>query len=144
MKFTKKEISLCKQVAERHRRKIKTGDWLLDETGDVCLAEKIKKEFATMFDVITISREVDSFSSFRYVSQGNPDITPLWTISDCLEFLKEKGLEWVDVRIHYPDTSVVIWARRVKDLDQMKNYETGDTLLEACLKAVLTILKEEK
>lgn len=120
MKFNKEEISLCKQVAEKHRKEVEYGGWYISYDKEI----RLKTFFGTGFE------EEKSI--------------PLWTISDCLEFLREKGSEWVDIRIHYPDTVVVEWAKRAKDVNLMENYRTGDTLLEACLKAVLAVLEEGK
>lgn len=63
MKFTKEEISLCKQVREKHRKEIKYGDWSLNEGGFV------------------------KVWPYRYNCK-RIELIPLWQIPDCLEFLK--------------------------------------------------------
>jgi hypothetical protein len=120
MKFTKEEISLCKQVAEKHRKDIKYGDWYW--------YEKVEKVY---------------LCTVRKIPDRHKDRIPLWTISDCLEFLIEKG--WDDINIDIaPKWEIQCLAE--KGL-VAKGYECGvegwgKTPLEACLKAVLAVLEE--
>ena len=113
MKFTKEEISLCKQVLGGHKKEIEFGDWYYEtDLEDIFLCEEINGQYVF------------------------PNLIPLWTISDCLEFLKEK--------FH-------ILALRADDKFECELYlkthscsEVGKTPLEACLKAVLAVLEEKK
>ena len=127
MKFTKEEISLCKQVAEKHRKDIEHGDWMIIE-GD--------------------PHEVPAL----YIGQDFPvtkrTMLPLWTISDCLEFLREKGGFIVNAHDDIGDSfSIEIetanghW-KGTRWLKTRKKF-IGKGLLEVCLKAVLAVLEEE-
>ena len=123
-KFTKEEISLCKQVIEWYEKEIEFGDWYYEkDSDDIFLCEETNGQYVF------------------------PNLIPLWTISDCLEFLKSKTFygRISDIGANYEavykktiigendeDLSKVIWIRNTK------------TPLEACLKAVLAVLEEEK
>ena len=112
MKFTKEEISLCKQIAERHKKKIGYGDWYVNYDSKV---------------------RIKTFSGKGYREEES---MLLWTISDCLEFLGEKF-----ERLRFCDdgkVEVQIW------LSDGFYYHIGKTPLEACLKAVLAVIKEVK
>ncbi|MEE9510398.1 MAG: hypothetical protein V3V81_07890 [Candidatus Bathyarchaeia archaeon] len=113
IEFTQEEISLCKQVAGKHKKKIKFGDWYHREDG--CF----------------LMESHDTFSQ-EWVEKH---WTPLWTISDCLEFLEKKpGLHTLEIIGDYKNLEwnvVLNWERLYK----------GKTPLEACLKAVLACLR---
>lgn len=113
MKFTKEEVSLAKQVAERWRKEIEYGDWFLNEGG-----------FVKVWPYRHNCKRID--------------VIPLWAISDCLELLRENP------RIQIVE---IVW-----DIMKFKAYvlvrplgtHKGETVLEACLKAVLAVLGDEK
>jgi len=110
MKFTKEEISLCGQVAEKHRKPIKYGDWY---------------EFRGNIYLITVKHEPEMH-----------DVSiSLWTISDCLEFLREKK-EVIELWRAGRGSN---WICRIKS----QKWWKGKTPLEACLRAVLAVLEEE-
>ncbi len=115
MKFTKEEISLCKQIAEKHRKRIVFGIWFHDLEDP----EHLPFLWCNLTDELKRKSAV-----------------PLWTISDCLEFLREK-----DSYIHfeYYGNKFEITAF-VKDIDSTIKGK-GETPLEACLKAVLAVLE---
>jgi len=117
-KFTKEERSLCKQVAEKHRKDIKYGDWFIWE------ADKESKAYLwkLVFDPQK-SKEADQ-------------MVPLWTISDCLEWLMTKG---TDCGVFY-DPKDKIWKGYLTMIDQNCIAEKGKTPLEACLKSVLAVI----
>ena len=144
MKFTKEEISLCKQVAEKYRKEIKYGDWYISTLVNlVCLWKS-----ATPFnrDFVNICEP-----------QGQADkIIPLWTISDCLKFLNKR--DWNAVTLSWRmeqvgDNPEIAYCEIIHDnfyevedkkaLNHVMDFE-AKTLLEACLKAVLAILEEKK
>lgn len=128
MKFTKEEVSLCKQVAERHRKDIEYGDWMIIE-GDPHVVPTL------------------------FIGQDFPKtkrtMLPLWTITDCLGFLKEKGyrvrldedkdVELINKTIELDPFSVSCYGHKSK----RSFFRYGKTLIEACLKAVLAVLEEE-
>ena len=72
MNFTKEEISLCRELAKKHKERslhlnhyFKRGNWY---------------EYRNTPYLITSQPQ----------SEMSPEITILWTISDCLRFLKTK------------------------------------------------------
>ena len=122
--FTKEEM-LCKQVAEKHRKNIKRGDWYNDlNVGDGNL------------DICNFNQGV----YWTYLNK-NKKVIPLWTISDCLEFLRRRGHIFVfhDLR--------ALKGNKIKlptSLILGKKTFGGNTPLEACLKAVLAVLEDKK
>ena len=126
IKWTKEEISLCKQVTEKYRKEIEYGDWYWSKSHNKPL--------------IAIA------GGFKANDQKHFGVFKLWTISDCLEFLRERDytITFHDLRVIYPELeqpiSVVIYRLGQK---VVKTYY-GETPLEACLKAVLAVLEEEK
>ncbi|TET22353.1 MAG: hypothetical protein E3J76_04815 [Candidatus Aminicenantes bacterium] len=130
-KFTKEEISLCKQVAERHVKEIHYGVWV---------AEDKRKTVEVSLWNLPIGLTEKQRKEGKW--------TPLWTISDCLEFLREKGFiiiqacehpmtnEWIVEVNPYFSNAVEIMGHYSFDI-------RGDTLLIACLKAVLAVLEKD-
>ena len=116
MKFTKEEISLCKQVAEKHRKEIEYGGWYLTK-GEV-------------------RNNADSKWVANEFSQA---CIPLWIISDCLKFLREKS--WNAVIELWSTGRDDKWLCRLNH--EVSQWWSGKTPLEACLKAVLAVLEEE-
>ncbi len=122
MKFTKTEIDLCRQIAKKHKRFPRKGDW---EYNDNTKETKLKiYEYLGMANPLT----------------GEVNIFLLWTIEDCLEFLREKGFLGIQL---LGSESWVLWANK----EHGGIYEMlgdGKTPLEALLKAVLAVLKKEE
>ena len=117
MEFTDEEINLCKQVVERHEKPIEHGDWFIDmEIGS--------KPF------LTLSREVPI-----------DNLIPLWTISDCLEFFEKKEWGLPDMSWKCEVNKKVIHIRPKGKSKEIRFK--AETLLGACLKAVLAVLEEE-
>jgi len=114
-KFTDKEIRLCKMIYK------KAGD-ILDTTWKPSNLswEKLAKKFKD-------AREMQS-----------------WTLSDAIEWLKEK---FEDVYIESIEGE---WKIEIYDAYDKVHYPEffkdirGKTPLEACLKAILAILNEDK
>ncbi len=131
MKFTEEEISLCKQVAEKYRKKIKYGDWFLSNKVVI-----LKNNFIR--GTIHIGR------------QAIEKFIPLWTISDCLEFLSEKGFAvenlrqpgWKNWSISIKHESV-LHILNAKWTGKELEIRSNKTPLEACLKVVLAVLEED-
>ena len=127
MKFTKEEISLCKQIAEKYRfeKLVKEGDWIQQNYGTPCI------------DLVT-SEYIRNILRFTDVKHW----FPLWTISDCLEFLREKGWFARDLIEDGGEVGVTFLHHTVKE----EKFSTGDgkTPLEACLKAVLAMIEKKK
>ena len=122
MKFTKEEISLCKQVAEKYKKRVEYGDWYLNEKSNIPYLWK-------------------SIPPFKYIHKN---IIPLWAISACLEFLRERCKDHV-LLIHEEDLDDdeewYLWFDEYKETQQ---WDKGKTPLEACLKVVLAVLEECK
>lgn len=121
MKFTKEEISLCKQVAEKYRKKIEYGDWFINiKSGDVPFL-------------------------YQYGCQYSGNFV-LWTISDCLEFFKERAI-YLESLCRTDECEYMCAISETDDLGLVRgtarSFE-GETLLEACLKAVLAVFEEEE
>lgn len=124
MKHTPEEISLCKQVAKRHRKEIKKGDWYNDLNvvgGNLDLCDR------------------NAGFYYRYLNE-NEKIVPLWTISDCLEFLI-KRVNQIDIGQIKGEVSYCYIYDGFKGIEETRE---GKTLLEACLKAALVVLEEEE
>lgn len=134
MKFTQEEISLCKKIAERHRRFPHKGDW---EYNDNTKEPTLRTE--------------------KYLGMENPlfidgaNIFLIWQIHDCLEFLRKRKYRIAQCYDGYgiirkdksPDVTVVkLWNWEKDLLPEVEG--TGNTLLEALLKAVLAILEAEE
>jgi len=117
-KFTKIEIELCKQVAERHRKEIEYGDWY----------------WSSAYPKILLAMDY----GFKPNEQEFAGVFKIWTISDCLEWLMTKG---TDCGVFY-DPKDEIWKGYLTIIDQNCIAEKGKTPLEACLKAVLAVLGE--
>jgi hypothetical protein len=120
-KFTKKEISLCRQVAEKHRKDIEKSDMYFyqDEIHLWSMPFKQTKDIVTTDEII-----------------------PLWTISDCLEFLRERCQDHV-LLIH-DEGDEKEWWLWMDEYTETQQVGSGKTPLEACLKAVLAVLEEGK
>jgi len=114
MRFTKEEISLCKQIAGKHKKEIEYGDWYLSNT--VTLLNKF------IHGTINMARQVRLC------------LIPLWTIEDCFEFLGEQFNKLKRCK--------TIFEVELKFLGG-RNWHEGKTPLEACLKAVLAVLEEK-
>ena len=136
MKFTKEEINLCKQIAETDRllKLAKEGDWIRNEYGHA------STELATSEYLGFVLRFVNIKHWF-----------PLWTISDCLEYLE---IECVPLKMQIRGDSYARlqgWKWRVSwgnpNVEEGKPWGgsiNAPTLLEACLKAVLAVLVDSK
>jgi len=126
MRFTKKEIALCKEIAHYYRKPIGFGDFFLD-------TDLRKPEVECC---------VDPSISDRY-SKYLPFI-PLWTFEDARKWLGERDKFGILI-LRYQ----VILRKKHKEClatvyEKDKYYEAeGQTPLEAMLKVVLAVLEEE-
>ena len=128
MKFTNEEISLCKQIAGKHRKEINEGDWYINiNLGNI------------------------SFLCQHGSVLDPNEAVPLWTISDCLEFLNKK--RFAVENLHQPgwkNWSILVKHENVLHINDAKwtgkelEIRSSKTPLEACLKAVLAELEETK
>jgi len=139
VKFTKEEISLCRQVAEREKKEINGGDWVITTIG--------RKEVIEL----VISQRKDSLYTIRTETiygavKNREELIPLWTISDCLEFLRDRALYLLGLN-QSDECEFVCGFCEVDDMgmrtiDETAKWVEGTTPLEACLKAILAVLEE--
>jgi len=134
IKFTKEEISLCKQVAEKWRKPIKIGDWIIPKSydGKPSIILRIYENtplhyFFTPFDN----------TGEEYILGYLEVDFPLWTISDCLEFFEKRDYQ-VEIKRVADSWFIEIWKIGHK-AESIKEWIAK--LLEACLKAVIEVLK---
>lgn len=127
MKFTKEEIELCRKIAERYRKeRLEKGDWY-------------------------ILKLIHGKEQIRLHSNENPwiintkDYIPLWTLSDCLEWLRGKGCR---LSGHYDIADEIMISFSAATDSAMEKlpevFDKGRTDLEVCLKIVLAVLEEEQ
>lgn len=130
MKFTKEEIRLCKQVAGRHRKPLEYGDRYL----------AIPKNKKAVEEICLYDAKIDE-NSLVFSSDIITTVL-LWTISDCLEFLRKNIGVWYELKgiTHGPP-----YNEPMKDfIFRAYKIETfAKTPLEACLKAVLAVVGEK-
>lgn len=129
MKFTKTEIDLCRKIAGKHRKEINAGDWIEDDLfGRIFLVYRIVQKG---FYLECVNKE-DGL-----VTRTKNLVIPLWTIEDCLEFLREKCKDHVFLSHDEDDDEEwYLWIDEYKETQQMGK---GGTPLEASLKAVLAV-----
>ena len=128
-KWTKEEISLCKQVAEKYRKDIEYGSWYIEPK--------------TQKGVLLWDYEDTPY----FIGDQCSDTVPLWTISDCLDFLAERGLWIIGFQQDENEWSVGFAETDelgMRAIEETQKWEDGNTPLEACLKAVLAVLEEKK
>ena len=123
MKFTDKEIELCKEIAKYYIKPIKYGDWF-------CYVNYENENYIRIY-------QKEPYAMPEY------DRTfPLWSLEDCLGWLKEKEFI-ISIMGQYPDDESWLLNCGRKHSDDDLHHE-GKTPLEACLKTILEILKKEQ
>ncbi len=125
MKFTNEEINLSKKVAGRHIKEVKYGEWYLLNDKPILCAYANK--------------------GFHKYLEEKDAIIPIWTISDCLEFLRERAI-YLESLCQTDECEYMFAICERDDLGLVKGATRlfeGETPLEACLKAVLAVLEED-
>jgi len=119
MNFTTEEIDLCKEIAKYYWKPIYFGDWFYDE--------ELNRPAIHVYTMI-----LNEYMSDRF---------PLWTWQDARDWMREKGytLETFSGDMHI---EIAFHKRGTHYLSSLN--QDGNTDLEAILKVVLKILKEEK
>ena len=144
MKPTKEEISLCKQVAEKYRKDLKIGMYVWQELSKVVqMICGLDEEERNIYLVVP---ETGNKKVVYWNNLEGGWLTPLWTISDCLEFLAERGF-WIiglqqdedEFSFGYAETDDL----GMRTIEETHKWTEGNTPLEACLKAVLVVLEEK-
>ena len=131
--FTEKEINLCKQVAEKYRKEVSKGDWWHRNEGN----------YPAEIVLVQGEGSADIFNDINKHARLHPHGFPLWTISDCLEFLRER--RWTNYQFSFDKkgkTEVHIVQTPFNFRSNQEIIEEG-TFLEVLLKAVLAVLEEE-
>ena len=152
MEFTEEEISLCKQVAEKHKKEIGHGDWIYIRKKriicgiplmEVCLVDGnylIPKKDTMLMEKYLINEFGFSDEGYRQISRLG--WFPLWTISDCLKFLRKKDYR-INLHENVLTNGIEVILNHPKRIEDITNYVyKGKTPLEACLRAVLAVLEE--
>jgi len=125
-KWSKEEISLCKQVAEKYIKPMEYGDWWNDRKKETLLVS-IKKWIMSE-DIV------------------KEEMFPLWTISDCISWLREKGFYlsintlgeyWTCLAYKH------IFNEKDKDIGPRIFFQE-QTLLSVLLKIILAVFEEGK
>ena len=118
---TKEEISLCKQIAEKRRKEIEYADWY----------------WSASYNEPLLATD----GGFRINEQKHHGVFKIWTIPNCLEFLRKEG--YMVRLIEYKN---YIGEKRIEC--NCYGHETkgafstrGNKDEEACLKAVLAVLE---
>jgi len=146
MKFTKEEIRLCKEIARYYRKPIKYGDWYLIKTTEY---EDI--DVNRSFDKNGKRRRISIKKTFQVCAHCSPkllDIISLWTWEGAREWLRERNWYLFEHGDWYLNKNeVLVRANPLLDNGEF-NYDVaikrfGKTDLEAILKVVLAVLKEE-
>ena len=133
IKFTKEEISLCKQVAERYRKDISDGDWIYHEPHN---------NYFLVVQYVILQYQLQTQKWFDELNAEHRKMNiPLWTISDCLEFLREKMFTYT---LHFITKERGYECILFKGHQRKPQILIGKTPLEPCLKAVLAVLEEGK
>jgi len=130
-KFTSTEIDLCKKIAEKGElKKTALGDWYLD------LWERLRLWGHATFDEEPVGRrKVD-------------EILPLWQEHDCLKWLREKKYYYAIYDQVGGGIVVDIFqyrhvAKEFSGSSRVLKYQIhGETMIEALLRTVLTVMEE--
>ena len=140
IKFTKEEISLCKQVAEKWRKEIDWGDIVDGKKGigivaTISVSPHGKK---TIF--------IDCYQGkIPHYEEKEENLIPLWTISGCLEFLRERAF-YLEGLCQTDECEHEICISEMDDMGVVRHSERrfqGKTELEACLKTVKAVLEDK-
>ena len=129
MKFSKQEINLCKQIAKKHESAIVYGDWYL------------------YGNEIQIHLWAISYPMAKE-DRNKPRAIFLWTLEDCLEFLRGKECWLYQLKQEQKGYEITILQLIPKKKarcthESITITKKGKTPLEACLKAVLAVLEEK-
>ncbi len=148
IEFTKEEMILCEQLANRHRKDLKIGMYVWREFDKTIrliykLDEK-EKDIYTVYTSVILKTEI--FEKLFWNNLEGGWLTPLWTISDCIFWLREKGF-YLSI-----NTLGEYWTcLAYKNIFDEENKNIGPriffqekTLFSALLKIVLAVLGEAK
>jgi len=134
IKFTKEEINLCKQVAEKHRKKIKRGDWIIVDGRIELIGSPY---FYLEGKDNKLYKSVGGFLRGKYLGKW----FALFSISDCLGWLNQAN----SFKTQLYNTKWNWYCKTKRYEIGAKEYFAKDkTPLEVCLKVILAVFGEEK
>jgi len=122
IKFTKEEINLCGQVAKKQKKEIKARQYFYN----------------------------NHLKRVQWSEHRQPKAKwaiPLWTISDCLEFLRENDwyismlYEYIGKKEGY-DLDIGKLMKNTRNPEGTFEHFIAKTFLEICLKAVLAVIED--
>ena len=138
MKFNKKEISLCEQIAKKYRRNLKIGMYVWRKfCKSIQLIYRLDKEDKEIYTVILKEKKLNHL---YWNNLKGGWLTPLWTISDCLEFLRKR--DWLlDLKNSptpkYGKYYCACFMPREHPKRKHGIYKYGNTTLETLLEVIL-------
>ena len=137
--MTKEEINLCKQVAKKEWREIERFEKII-HGNHLCTVTKILEHKGFPGSLMGFETSCCSIGFAKKES-----VIPLWTISDCLKFLRKRCKDHV-LLIHEEngDETNEEWYLWFDEYKETQQWDKGKTALEACLKVVLAVLEDAK
>ena len=134
MKFSTTEIKLCQDIAKKYRKEIKHYDEVIAKWKDGTI--KIGRLFNKSVGIVDVGGNKKLYD-YLYPDE----IIPLWTLEDCLEFLRKK--KWLFESLTQDDD--YIWELKLLSPDRTEIISTkGKTEKEPYLKAILAVLEKGK
>lgn len=145
--MTNDVIRLCKRIAKKHRKDLKVGMYVwreFDKT--VQLIYRLDKKEK---DIYTAIPETGKLEKHYWNNLEGEWLTPLWTIPECLKFLGEKFCSIERQHVGLVGDGRIAWIcvlrvrkKNTKYLRLTRIHYIGKIPLEACLEAVLAVVKE--
>ena len=118
MELNGTEVDLINQIEKKYRKEINYGDWY-EYRGNILL---MKTENGPIISTACI---------------------PVWTVSDCLKFVKDNNY-YYSIYDQVGGGTVIDIFILVDGSRQMQEQLHGRTVLEACLLAVIVILQDNE
>jgi len=135
--FTPKEIEICKKIAERERKEIKGGDYVIFDKEQYMVVRgefQISSFVGVAHEKIFVSLYWATVDSGKLTVHTNRCL-PLWQEHDCLEWL-DKAKD-ITLRIcSHPDAHLA-------EVEYDDKIYYGSTPLEPLLRVILAILEEK-
>ncbi len=132
MMVSKEEAKLCKEIAKYYEKPITEYEQVIASWPDDCMGD-IVGVLHSIKEGIVLAKNMYLYPE---------EIIPLWTFEDAIEWLEEKGFIYITLSMQ--TRSSFISASTKLELGK-RDVKTafGTTPLEAILKVVLAVVKEE-